>query len=779
MLVREDSIPKPIIYSNKILFDQGDDRNKKRMAQMLKRKTALSTKNKIENEKNISPIKSPLIQKSNKNYDSLMTDLNPKKDVNNINIDNTVNDNDLISGVKLENNNNISDIKKHYNCEHNIINVDCSPILSNNTIFNENNYYNNSSTNNSNNNSIINRDSQEKEVNISNLDNDSIDDIIINKEDNNPEEDCLNINNESEKIFSKSLYNYEHDSDNIFNKEEKKIKEENEYALKYLTSSSDSFVQLDNHLVARAKAQGGEITESYYQALFPDLMLDSNKSLKNKNYDDIEIIKEEREIDSPFKNSGYFTKKSKTSRISLDINSNIIKDDCVENIKKMKKTLVKTKSNVQLLNKKININSKENNQNKNSLNINNKTFKNSKNKTVSSFKNIKKIIRNNPAEIKRNKNEKKEKEKLTTNSSYLNLNINKAINNKMNLKIKNELKFNSTYTSNLYLKGKAGKQQNKNIRNQNVIKSSFTNLLDIESELNNVSLIHNCVKKIGKSKNIKINKHYLKNINFYDKYEESIKKKRIINKRNQDKNILNEFNLDSTILTTSSKTNRLNITDISKKSRYVLKSYNSNKNLNNNITTINKINNPSNKRYIHKNCVSSLSFNENIKPKKYLTKKDRVNSSSRLISREHQINDILNTESSVKRTKTNNKKLDNVTKSEYINTETSSIKMKTWKNNNNIINNFAKEKNKIIPFHKKNDYSYVKAKVETGLSEDILKKLYNNNKKLKYKEASKKKDKNEKQSLLKRCKTSMNRTIENFKTMASNFKKKILKKDKK
>ena len=781
MLVREDSIPKPIIYSNKLLFDQGDDRNKKRMAQMLKRKTALSTKNKKENEKNISPIKSPLIQNSNKNYDSLMTDLNPKKDVNNKNIDNTVNDKDLISGVTLENNNNISDIKKHYNCEHNIINVDCSPILSNNTIFNENNYYNNSSTNNSNNNSIINRDSQEKEVNISNLDNDSIDDIIINKEDNNPEEDCLNINNESEKIFSKSLYNYEHDSDNIFNKEEKKIKEENEYALKYLTSSSDSFVQLDNHLVARAKAQGGEITDSYYQALFPDLMLDSNKSLKNKNYDDIEIIKEEREIDSPFKNSGYFTKKSKTSRISLDINSNIIKDDCVENIKKMKKTLVKTKSNVQLLNKKININSKENNQNKNSLNINNKTFKNSKNKTVSSFKNIKKIIRNNPAEIKRNKNEKKEKEKLTTNSSYLNLNINKTINNKMNLKIKNELKFNSTYTSNLYLKGKAGKQQNKNIRNQNVIKSSFTNLLDIESELNNVSLIHNCVKKIGKSKNIKINKHYLKNINFYDKYEESIKKKRIINKRNQDKNILNEFNLDSTILTTSSKTNRLNITDISKKSRYVLKSYNSNKNLNNNITTINKINNPSNKRYIHKNCVSSFSFNENIKPKKYLTKKDRVNSSSRLISREHQISDILNTESSLKRTKTNNKKLDNVTKSEYINTETSSIKMKIKKNNNIIINNFAKEKNKIIPFHKKNDYSYVKAKVETGLSEDILKKLYNNNKKLKNKEASKNKknDKNEKQSLLKRCKTSMNRTIENFKTMASNFKKKILKKDKK
>ena len=776
MLVREDSIPKPIIYSNKLLFDQGDDRNKKRMAQMLKRKTALSTKNKKEHEKNISPTKSPLIQKSNKKYDSFITNINPKNDVNNKNIDNTVGDNDLASGIKLENNNNICDIKKLYNCENNIINLDCSPILSNNGIFNENNYYNNSSTNNSNNNSIINRDSQEKEVNISNLDNDSIDDIIINKEDNNPEEDCLNINNENEKIFSKSLYNYEHDSDNIYNKEEKKIKEENEYALKYLTSSSDSFVQLDNHLVARAKAQGGEITESYYQALFPNLMLDSNKTLKNKNYDGIEIIKEEREIDSPFRNSGYFSKKSKTSRISLDINSNLKKEDYIENIKKGKKSLVKTKSNAMLLNKRLNINNKEKNK---------KMLKDTKNKTVSSFKNIKKIIKNNTIEIKRNKIEKNEKEKLTTNNSHLNLNINKIINNKMNLKIKNDLKFNSTYTSNLYLKGKTERRQNKNIRNQNQnnIKSSFTNLLDIESELNNVSLIHNCVKNIGKSKNIKINKHYLKNINFYDNYEESNNKNKIINKRNQNKNELNEFNLDSTLLTTSSKTNRLNTTDITKKSNFFLKSYNSNKNLNinlnNNITSFNKINNHPNRRYIHKNCVSSLSFNENTKPKKYLTKKDRVQSSSRLILRKHHISDKLNTESFIKRTKTNNKKMDNIQKFEYINTETSSMKMKVRKKNNNIISNFVEERKKIIPFHKKNDYSYVKAKVETGLSEDILKKLYNNNKKLNNKETNKKNDKNEKQSLLKKCKTSMNRTIENFKNMASNFKKKILKKNKK
>ena len=82
---------------------------------------------------------------------------------------------------------------------------------------NENNYYNNSSTNNSNNNSITFRDSQEKEVNISNLDDNSIDNIIINKEDNNLEDDLLNINNENNRILSKSIYNYEHDDDFIKN----------------------------------------------------------------------------------------------------------------------------------------------------------------------------------------------------------------------------------------------------------------------------------------------------------------------------------------------------------------------------------------------------------------------------------------------------------------------------------------------------------------------------------------------------------------------------------
>lgn len=95
------------------------------------------------------------------------------------------------------------------------------------------------------------KDSQEKEINISNLDNDSLDEIIINKSNNQEEEE------NDHKIMTNNLFDYDKDDDNIITKEEHRLREENEFALRYLTSSSDSFVQLDNNLVARAKAQGG------------------------------------------------------------------------------------------------------------------------------------------------------------------------------------------------------------------------------------------------------------------------------------------------------------------------------------------------------------------------------------------------------------------------------------------------------------------------------------------------------------------------------------------
>ena len=53
------------------------------------------------------------------------------------------------------------------------------------------------------------------------------------------------------------------------------------------------------------------------------------------------------------------------------------------------------------------------------------------------------------------------------------------------------------------------------------IKIIINNILGDENDSNNALLIHNCVKKIGKSKNLKISKHYLKNINFYNNCTET------------------------------------------------------------------------------------------------------------------------------------------------------------------------------------------------------------------------------------------------------------------
>ena len=72
-MVQEESLPKPNLYSSKTLFEQVDSRNKKRMAQMLKRKTALSTRNKPlnTNNNNISRENSPINPKLEDSNDLL------------------------------------------------------------------------------------------------------------------------------------------------------------------------------------------------------------------------------------------------------------------------------------------------------------------------------------------------------------------------------------------------------------------------------------------------------------------------------------------------------------------------------------------------------------------------------------------------------------------------------------------------------------------------------------------------------------------------------------
>ena len=114
--------------------------------------------------------------------------------------------------------------------------------------------------------------------------------------------------------------------------------------------------------------------------------------------------------------------------------------------------------------------------------------------------------------------------------------------------------------------------------------------------------------------------------------------------------------------------------------------------------------------------------------------KDRVKSFSKLITKKNEIYDITNIESTFRRTKSIHKKLNTISNYDLINTETSTNKIKIRKNNN-MSNNIFPDKKKIVHY-KKIDYSYVKAKVETGLSEEILKKLLNNNKKINNKETA-------------------------------------------
>ena len=831
MLVQEESLPKANIYSSKVLFEQVDIRNKKRMAQMLKRKTALSTKNKLlEPNNKDSPSKTTVNSpKKNENDNELIfvkVIRDKENNTNNIINSNPIN-NQIILDIRIDSeleNKDKEDIDKENkdkekeivspNNFNNKIKLDNSSAVSN--IVNENNnYYNNSSTNNSNNNSTLFKDSQEKEINISNLDNDSIDDIIINKED----EDNAKINTTNIFDYDKDDKDDKEDKDdkddkddfNLINKDENKLKEENEFALKYLSSSSDSFVPLDNHLVARAKAQGGDMTDSYLQALFPLLSLDNNKLLKNKNYEVTDTIKEEKEIDTPLRKKDNNSKNSKDiiddindlnneSNDSIDINLNISginsNNDC-SFIKSLKKSSNKKKiiSNYQIYNKN----------NKCKMKNNNISIKEIKHKGDLSFKTNNKIIKKNNtiSNIAQNKSNILKKKCLNYSSSLSNINNTNNNFNKYGNKKNNQYIFNSSFSTNLYKKTKTEINLNKNNNKTINLKKSFNNLHNNknENELND-SLISNYIQNFNKPKNLKnnkINNHYIKNINNYQKY-----KNNHINKNNLAENNSNKFNAGKTninkrnylindkyltyynsiditkrnkILTSKNIAKKFldyNSSKINKRKNNISISINNNKdifqkskNINSNITKI--------KTRINHRQTSSLLYtsknyakNNSIQITNSMSKYNILKSSSKQNINNTKINSFINQDCKLKRSKTQ-KKLSKLNKSnndiKYLNS--------TFELHHNSKN--VEVKKRLPNFYKKIDYSYVKPKVETGLSEEMLKKLLNNNKKMTKKQTNKKINTEKKQSLIKRCKLTMNKTIDNFKEMVSGIKKKLFK----
>ena len=153
------------------------------------------------------------------------------------------------------------------------------------------------------------KDNSYKEDNIDNLENDNS--LIINEteqENNiNNEEENKEINNEDDSNVELNISNLEIDINEI-NEETNNINEDeltlskpssNEFAKKYLSSKSKSFIKFNNNLTARAAANNLKNSMSYMLALCPELIggIDK-KNLIKENYAATDVISEDIEAEN-------------------------------------------------------------------------------------------------------------------------------------------------------------------------------------------------------------------------------------------------------------------------------------------------------------------------------------------------------------------------------------------------------------------------------------------------------------------------------------------------
>ena len=108
-----------------------------------------------------------------------------------------------------------------------------------------------------------------------------------------------NENNENEVEVNISNLDYEIDNDNNNINEIEINPSSNEYAKKFLSSNTKSFISFNNNLISRVSIQNKKNTPSYIYALCPDLLNQNinNKEIISKNYAVNDIIKEESESD--------------------------------------------------------------------------------------------------------------------------------------------------------------------------------------------------------------------------------------------------------------------------------------------------------------------------------------------------------------------------------------------------------------------------------------------------------------------------------------------------
>jgi len=345
MYIKNSIFPQANIYSSKTLFDNLENRNQKRIAQIMKRKRLLTSKNKNTNlnttikDKSSEQMITQSTQEASTNGNNNIYNL-PKSDIRQDNYYNKI----LCISKPKTIERFLSSFKNNDN------KITDSIYISHNFNINNDNL-------------------AEKEVNISNLnENDNYLEVYnINEKDKDKSKSQNKRMNLDDKLTNK--YNLKINKNENIN-QGKTICQGNKYAIEFLSSSLDSFVEFKNKLVTKAKYDKNYFTLSYSQALFSDYSNLENKKFgddKINDYEVNEIIKEENESCSP--NDKFSLKQS--IKMNLPKNNNR-KSTRKYNNKMPNKSFNKTVENKYMGLKKNLI--KEYNFNKNSL-INNSKLK--------------------------------------------------------------------------------------------------------------------------------------------------------------------------------------------------------------------------------------------------------------------------------------------------------------------------------------------------------------------------------------------------------------------
>lgn len=277
MYIKNSIFPQANIYSSKTLFDNLENRNQKRIAQIMKRKRLLTSKNKNTNlnttikDKSSEQMITQSTQEASTNGNNNIYNL-PKSDIRQDNYYNKI----LCISKPKTMERFLSSFKNNDN------KITDSIYISHNFNINNDNL-------------------AEKEVNISNLnENDNYLEVYnINEKDKDKSKSQNKRMNLDDKLTNK--YNLKINKNENIN-QRKTICQGNKYAIEFLSSSLDSFVEFKNKLVTKAKYDKNYFTLSYSQALFSDYSNLENKKFgddKINDYEVNEIIKEENESCSP------------------------------------------------------------------------------------------------------------------------------------------------------------------------------------------------------------------------------------------------------------------------------------------------------------------------------------------------------------------------------------------------------------------------------------------------------------------------------------------------